>query len=354
MATIKDIAKKLGISPSTVSKGLNGAHDISDEMRALVLDTAIELGYASKKIKSRKNLNLCILINSMAYSTPDEFGYDIVLGFKQAAANSSWDIDIIDIDNETMAHDSYDTFILKNKYHGAFLLGFNMHDPWITHLDQTIIPTVTIDTHIEYNEKVGTVRTDSHEGISQAIKHLSDFGHKRIALLNGDKNSQVTKTRTEAFLSSIKSYNLDVDDELIKYSYFVPTSTREYIQIFIEQGATAIVCASDIIASNAINEIKLMGLKVPEDISVIGFDDIPIASKLTPTLTTIRQNRKNLGKSAFILLDGLVNDVYISDMALRSQLVKRHSTGPCKNMSASTLNDTENAGITLRNIEKNK
>ena len=87
---------------------------------------------------------------------------------------------------------------------------------------------------------------------------------------------------------------------------------------------------------------------------VIGFDDIPIASKLSPTLTTIRQNRKNLGKSAFILLDGLVNEVYISDMSLRSQLVKRQSTGPCKNAFDSTAKDTENAGIKIRNMQKNK
>ena len=208
MATIKDIAHKLGISPSTVSKGLNGAHDISDEMRQLVLDTAIELGYASKKIKSRKHLNLCVLINEMEYLSPDQFGYDIVLGFKQAAVNSHWNIDVIKIDNELMNSESYDSFIIKNKYHGAFLLGFNMHTPWINELTNTIIPTVTVDVHIPYNNKVGTIGTDSYEGISQAINHLVKLGHKNIAFLNGDKNSQISKTRTDAFTSSLIANNL--------------------------------------------------------------------------------------------------------------------------------------------------
>ena len=330
MVTIKDIANKLGISPSTVSKGLNGAHDISDEMRALVLDTAIELGYASKKIKSRKNLNLCILINEMEYTTPDSFGYDIVLGFKQAAANSPWNIDVIQVDSDLKGSDTYDTFMIKNKYHGAFLLGFNMHDPWIEGLCNTIIPTVTIDTHIDFNPKVGTVGTDSFEGISSAINYLFSLGHSRIAFLNGDKNSQVSRTRTKAFKTSILANNLNINPDLIKYGYYVLDSAREYVHIFIEQRATAIVCASDLIASNVINELNRMGLSVPEDISVIGFDDIPIASRLTPKLTTIRQDRKNIGKSAYILLDGLINDVPISRMSLRGEFIIRQSCGPCK------------------------
>lgn len=329
MATIKDIANKLGISPSTVSKGLNGAHDISDEMRSRVLDAAIELGYASKKIKSRKNLNLCILINEMEYTTPDSFGYDIVLGFKQAAANSHWNIDVIKIDNDLKNSDTYDTYMIKNKYHGAFLLGFNMHDPWITQLSKTIIPTVTIDTHIDYNPKVGTVGTDSFEGISSAIDYLVSLGHKQIAFLNGDKNSQISRTRTKAFKTSLLANNITPNPNLIKYGYYVLDSAREYVHIFIENNATAIVCASDLIASNVINELHRMGLRVPNDISVIGFDDIPIATRLTPKLTTIRQDRKNIGKSAYILLDGLVNDVPISRMSLRGEFIIRQSCGPC-------------------------
>jgi LacI family transcriptional regulator len=329
MATIKDIADKLGISPSTVSKGLNGAHDISEEMRKQVLDTAIELGYASKKIKSRKHLNLCILINEMEYTSPEQFGYDIILGFKQAAANSPWNIDVIQVDNDLMHSESYDSYMIKNKYHGAIMLGFTMHSPWIISLSHTIIPTVTVDTHIPYNDKVGTVGSDSFEGISKAINHLVKLGHKNIAFLNGDKNSQVSRTRTEAFEASLRTNNLPINQDLIKYGYYVLDSAREYVHIFMEHNATAIVCASDLIASNVINELNRMNLHVPEDISVIGFDDIPIASRLTPKLTTIRQDRKNLGKSAYILLDGLMNDVSISKMTLRAQFIERDSTGPC-------------------------
>lgn len=90
MATIKDIANRLGVSVSTVSKGLNGASDISDELRQMVLDTAVEMGYSTKRSKKVENRKLCIFIENMNYETIDEFGYDIVLGFKQNAFRRKW------------------------------------------------------------------------------------------------------------------------------------------------------------------------------------------------------------------------------------------------------------------------
>ena len=97
MATIKDIANRLGVSVSTVSKGLNGASDISDELRQMVLDTAVEMGYSTKRSKKVENRKLCIFIENMNYETIDEFGYDIVLGFKQNAFRRKWDVDILPI-----------------------------------------------------------------------------------------------------------------------------------------------------------------------------------------------------------------------------------------------------------------
>ena len=86
MATIKDIANRLGVSVSTVSKGLNGASDISDELRQIVLDTAVEMGYSTKRSKKEENRKLCIFIENMSYQSIDEFGYDLVSGFKHSGA----------------------------------------------------------------------------------------------------------------------------------------------------------------------------------------------------------------------------------------------------------------------------
>ena len=127
MATIKDIANRLGVSVSTVSKGLNGASDISDELRQMVLDTAVEMGYSTKRSKKVENRKLCIFIENMNYETIDEFGYDIVLGFKQNAFRRKWDVDILPITPAFQEEEKYDTFLLKNGYCGAFLMGLALH-----------------------------------------------------------------------------------------------------------------------------------------------------------------------------------------------------------------------------------
>lgn len=95
MATIKDIATRLGVSISTVSKGLNGASDISEELRQTVLDTAVEMGYSTKRSRKVENRKLALFIENMNYESIDEFGYDVVLGFKQNAFKHKWDVDII-------------------------------------------------------------------------------------------------------------------------------------------------------------------------------------------------------------------------------------------------------------------
>lgn len=329
MATIKDIAEKLGIAVSTVSKGLNGASDISDEMRQLVLDTAVEMGYASKRMRSQKNRKVCILVENMDYENIDQFGYEIVVGFKLAAARKHWDVTVIPANLYMQTIEKYDTYMLKNQYVGAFLLGFALHDDWVKQLHTTTVPTVLFDNYISGNTHVGYVGTDSYEGIDMAIKHLAELGHTRIAFLNGTKNSMVSEQRYHAFVQSMNEHNLEPYEELIEYGYYVPDCAKYHVPTFLEHNASAIVCASDLIASGVITELNRYGLRVPEDISVIGYDDLPIANQLVPPLTTIRQDRIDLGKSASLLLDGLINNVTISKLLLRAKFIKRASTGPC-------------------------
>ena len=112
MATIKDIAARLGVSISTVSKGLNGASDISEELRQTVLDTAVEMGYSTKRSRKVENRKLALFIENMNYESIDEFGYDVVLGFKQNAFKHKWDVDIIPVTPQLQAEEKYDTYIL--------------------------------------------------------------------------------------------------------------------------------------------------------------------------------------------------------------------------------------------------
>lgn len=330
MATIKDIANKLGIAVSTVSKGLNGASDISDDMRQLVLDTAVEMGYASKKVKTKGNRKVCILIENMDYENIDQFGYEIIVGFKLSAARRHWDVTVVPSNLNMQTAEKFDTYMLKNGYSGAFLLGFTLHDDWVQQINKTTVPTVLLDNYIERNNHVGYVGTDSQEGIDLAVDHLKTLGHSKIAFLNGSKNSMVSEQRYQAFVQSMTTHGLIPDEDLIEYGYYVPDCAKYHVPSFLDKGASAIICASDLIASGVITEVMKRGMKVPEDVSVIGFDDLPIASQLTPPLTTLRQDRIDLGKSAFLLLDGLIHNVTISKLLLRAKFIERESTSTCK------------------------
>ena len=329
MATIKDIANRLGVSVSTVSKGLNGASDISDELRQMVLDTAVEMGYSTKRSKKVENRKRCIFIENMNYETIDEFGYDIVLGFKQNAFRRKWDVDILPITPAFQEEEKYDTFLLKNGYCGAFLMGLALHDSWIKQLENTTMPTVLLDNFISGNPNVCYLGTDSYEGIAMAVNHLVNLGHKNIAFLNGSLYSLVSDQRQEAFENAMAAASLPVQKDLTAYGYYVSDSAKYHVPGFLAAGATAVVCGNDLIAKGVIDECTKRGFRVPEDVSVVGFDDISIAATFDPPLTTIRQERNELGRCAYDILNSLIHHIPISKTLLRPKLIERESTARC-------------------------
>ena len=329
MATIKDIANRLGVSVSTVSKGLNGASDISDELRQMVLDTAVEMGYSTKRSKKVENRKLCIFIENMNYETIDEFGYDIVLGFKQNAFRRKWDVDILPITPAFQEEEKYDTFLLKNGYCGAFLMGLALHDSWIKQLENTTMPTVLLDNFISGNPNVCYLGTDSYEGIAMAVNHLVNLGHKNIAFLNGSLYSLVSDQRQEAFENAMAAASLPVQKDLTAYGYYVSDSAKYHVPGFLAAGATAVVCGNALIAKGVIDECTKRGFRVPEDVSVVGFDDISIAATFDPPLTTIRQERNELGRCAYDILNSLIHHIPISKTLLRPKLIERESTARC-------------------------
>ena len=227
MVTIKDIAAQLGIAPSTVSKGLNGANDISEELRQQVLDTAIAMGYKTKKMKNKTAKSLCLFIENMEYELPEHFGYDIIIGFKQMALRENWSITIKPFNPYLQSKEKYDNYMLRHGYRGAFLVGFALQDDWMQQLEHTTIPTVLLDNYIPQNPKVNYVGTDSQEGIQLAVDHLKLLGHTKIAFLNGSPNSMITVNREMAFRSAMENANLPLEENLIQYGYYVSDCRSE-------------------------------------------------------------------------------------------------------------------------------
>jgi len=330
MVTIQDIANECGVSISTVSKALNGGHDISEALRSEILDKAVAMGYTSRKAKKRQNRRLVVFVENMEFDTPDQFGYDIVLGFRQAAGKEEWAVDVINVTPEFQDEKPYDAYMLEKGYSGSFALGFSLKDPWMEQFNYTRVPTALLDNMIPMNPYVCNIGTDSEEGIGLAVEHLISLGHEKIAFLNGSVDSLVSNQRMSAYLRTIVKNHIPVDPALAIYSYFIADAAHYHVPNLLNAGATAIICGNDLLAEGVIESVRDCGLRVPEDVSVIGFDDIPTSAEFDPPITSIRQDRLALGRNGYYVLHAILNSVAQSISMLRAELVVRSSTAVAK------------------------
>lgn len=216
MVTIRDIAQRLGIAVSTVSKGLNGAPDVSAETRQLVLDTAVEMGYAAKRARRQAQPKVCVLVENMEYANIGQFGYEIVAGFRLAAAARGWAVDVLPTTPEAQARTKYGSLLLEGGYGGAFILGLTPQDAYMRALAGTGTPTVLLDNCVP-NASVGYVGTDSWEGVELGVRHLAGLGHRKIAFLNGTRDSMVSEERRLAFLHATWLCGLSADERMMAY-----------------------------------------------------------------------------------------------------------------------------------------
>ncbi len=330
MATIKDIAKKLGVSVSSVSKGLSGASDVSEETRQLILNTALEMGYVSRRGRSPGNAQkVCIFVENMGYEHIEQFGYEIIVGFRLAATEKQWNVDIIPMAMDRHFDYDYEEYMTQNHYSAGFLLGFTLHNDFLQQLALTKIPTVLLD-NVVYNPSVTCVGIDNQQGMVGAVEHLVELGHHSIAFLNGEQHSRVSQERLQGFTLGMEKAGLSLKKELLAHADFYEPCDPALVSRFISGGATAICCASDLLAHGVLAELYRLGLRVPQDISVIGFDDIPLARYTTPPLTTVKQNRLTIGKNVCMAMEQIMKGNAISRIQLMPELIIRESTGLVK------------------------
>lgn len=329
MATLQDIADKLNITKGTVSKALNGANDVSAELQKTVIETALSMGY-TKFLRHRDTKKICILVNNMEYQNSYEFGYDIILGFKQLAQPAGYSVEVIEADKELQSAENYDVFMMKNHYIAAFVLGFSLDDPWINSLKTCNTLTVVSDNYIYNNPNVANVGMDNREGMYLAISHLKDLGHTDIGYMGTDVNTHVMQVRMQAFLESMKLHNLPVGKNRIFADFQITKNVDIHLPALLDSGITAIVCSHDLLAYAVIQKCKQLQKKIPKDISIIGFDDLPICAHTSPPITTLRQDRIQLGKTAFHTLAGLMEHLNLGIVSLHTTLVVRASTAKKK------------------------
>lgn len=328
MTTIQDIADKLGISKGTVSKALNGAPDISETLQKQVLETAVELGYTKLRRYKKPLKRICVLIqkDNIEYQEPHHFAYDIVMGFRQMAEPAGCEVDVVPVDVNTQREGAFDVFMLQRDYAGAFAIGFSLNEPWMRDFKTSRTPLVLYDNRIIGNPATAYVGIDNDEGMYLAVKHLKDLGHRKIGYLSSALGSHIMQVRHQAFFHAMHLHGLKTDVTYSGCSYYLSECMEKHLPRFLNMGMTAIICCQDTFASAAITQCQQLGYQVPRDISIIGFDDIPICPYTSPPLTTVRQDRIELGKSGYYALNSLMNGVSIGTVLLHADLVVRDST----------------------------
>ncbi len=331
MATLEDIAKALGVSKSTVSKALSGAKDVGSAMRQAVVEKAVEMGYSRVSRSSSLSRIALFITHNIEYSKPDDFGYDLVDGFRRAAEPAGYRVEIIPLSVKMQEECPYDTFMVRENYCGALHLGLTIQqDPWMKDFKTCKTPTVLYDNHVSANPNVTYIGTNNQEGMDLTVEYLKSLGHRKIGYLSYELHSYIYQRRYYAFMQAMLENGLSSDPEMVGSAPHVSRCLTEHLPRLLEAGCTAVVCSHDILAHSVMVHCQELGLRVPEDVSILGYDDIPLCRYTVPPLTTIRQDRINLGKSAFHALTSQMSNVSVSSLLLHAELIKRGSCGPAR------------------------
>jgi len=326
MATLDIIAQELGLSKGTVSKALNGAKDVSQKTQRAVLEKAVELGYTRRNRNSNAP-RVAIFVLNMEYTKPEDFGYDIIVGFRKAAELSGYQVEIVPINQNFQRSIRYDEYMLRENYCGGCFLGMSLVDPWIEEFKTCKTPTVLYDNHISGNPNVSDVSVDSIEGIELAVRHLRSLGHQKIGYLSSALEAYVYQLRYRSFIRVMTDLGLCADETVMGYSFHVHECLTAHLPRLLRSGCTAIICSHDLLAYSVMIHCKELGLRIPDDISIMGYDDLPLCAYTIPPLTTIRQNRPALGSTAFQSLLSKLGGISLSSLTLHPELVERSSCG---------------------------
>ncbi len=301
MVKIKDIAAKCGVSIASVSKALSGNSDLNPTTAEYIRGVAKEMGYvpnsSARLLKTNKSYNIGVLfVDDTSSGLGHEYFSSILNAIKEEAEANGYDITFI---SHRFKNNSL-TFYEHAKYRnvdGVIIASVDFKDKEVIELVESEIPTVTID--YEFNGKSSVV-SDNVQGEKDIVDFLVKMGHKKIAFIKGDDTS-VTQKRLASFYRSCKDNNIEVKEEYVKEGrYHLPNVsgiiTRELLAL--KDRPTVIMYPDDYSLLGGITEIEKHGLKIPEDISIVGYDGIKLSRLLRPIVTTYVQNSVEIGKKS--------------------------------------------------------
>ncbi|MGA2545928.1 MAG: LacI family DNA-binding transcriptional regulator [Rectinemataceae bacterium] len=327
---VKDIAERVGVSPTTVSLVLNNKPGAGDELRERILKTARELGYTT--FRSSRAHSLCLLhITRHGHAVNrdhDVFLADYIEGLSQGAKQAGFTLEIVTFKPAPITQ-VIEAALSKTAV-GFIVLGTELSREEVESFQVVRKPLVFIDTYHEFLN-FDFVDMNNEDSVFEIISHLVAKGHRAIGMVKGAIETRNFKLREEGFIESLSRFGLEFDPARV----FAVDSTFhgafEDMSSILAHGTrlpAALFCANDIIACGCLRAIRQAGLRVPEDVSVIGFDDLPISATSDPPLTTIKVSKAQIGRMAIQLLISRLHsdpEAPSAKVLIGGQLVERQS-----------------------------
>lgn len=332
-ATLKDVAEHVGVHYSTVSRALDprSSHRITDEVRTRIQEAVEQLGYRHNGAAVSLRTNATKTIGIVVPDITNMLFPPIIRGIEDTISKSNYVAMIGNTDDDPERERLLIGTFLRRGVEGLVVASALREDAAISGLPSQGTPIVTVNSAVE-NEQISSVVNADRKGIGALLRHLVDLGHRRIAYISGPTSWSTGRDRLAAYLYWAKRLKIDTDRNLIVYSQGYREAEGEACaDTLVSSGVrfTALMGANDLLAMGAITALHRRGLRCPQDVSVTGFNDIPLSARWTPSLTTARIQPYLAGQTAARIL--LANMEFSSDfqpqhVVLPADLVIREST----------------------------
>lgn len=331
MATsIKDVAKEAGVSIATVSRVLNDIDVVNEDTKKKVLDAIKKLGYrpniVARSLKTQKTKTIGILVPDIS----SQFYPDIVRGAEDVSNIYDYNVILCNSDFDPDKEREYLRVLKEKMVDGVIYMSSSLNDDILDLINELDLKTVLVETKDE-NETLPSVTIDNISAVMDGTKYLIEAGMKNFAFIGVEEDAKnAWGDRFTGFKKALKEANLSVDEDLVYLESLKVKAGYMGAKKFINSGKKfdAIVCASDEIAIGAINELREAGIKVPEDVSVIGFNNNYTASIFYPKITTISQPSYDMGSVAMRMLIKILNkkELEQAQYVLDYEIIKRNSS----------------------------
>ena len=328
--SIKDIAKLAKVSHSTVSRALQNSPLVNAETAEKIRRIARESGYRASAVARGLVTKRTQTIGLVVTTVADPFASEVVSGLEQAASDHGYAVFLAESNGEPEREKKVVQSLAERRVDGIVVTSSRVGALYLPLLSEMMVPIVLVNNQ-HPGAFVHSVMIGNLEGSKAAAVHLVGLGHRRIAYLGDQFGYQSDTERFAGFREALDTAGIPFLPELVVHGNGKPEEAMKAMDTLLSlpQPPTAVCCYNDMSALGAMRSIRLRGLRVPEDISVVGFDDLFLASYTQPPLTTVRQPMRRMGQlameSLFKLMSGTESEIRIR---VDAELIVRESTGP--------------------------